>query len=406
MQQQPIEVVLVKGREKSLLKRHPWVYEKAIARVNGKPGMGDLVRIVGHDSRFLAWASWSPKSAIRARCWSFDKDDVINEAWFEARIREAVAAREDLRSRSTALRLVFGEADRLPGLIVDQYGDYLVCEILSAGMEQNRELIARLLMKVTGAKGVFERSDASGRERAGLPKRSGLIRGEEPPQEIEIVAVGGRYGVDVRIGHKTGFYIDQRDSRYTVQRLAREFREKNGRGMCALNCFCYTGGFSLALMAGGADSVVSVDSSGEALALARENTERNGFPQDKCVWVEADVFEYLRKARDRGEKFDLIILDPPKFASTRYHVERAARAYKDISLNGLKLLRTGGHLLTFSCSGAVDADLFQKIVAGAVFDAGVNAWIVGRLGAGADHPLLVTYPEGEYLKGLHLLVRP
>ena len=246
-------------------------------------------------------------------------------------------------------------------------------------MEQNRELIARLLMKVTGAKGVFERSDASVREREGLPKRSGLISGEEPPKEIEIVEDGVRYGVDVRIGHKTGFYIDQRDSRYTVQRLAREFREKNGRGMRALNCFCYTGGFSLALMAGGADSVVSVDSSGEALALARENTERNGFPQDKCEWVEADVFEYLRKARDRGEKFDLIILDPPKFASTRYHVERAARAYKDISLNGLKLLRTGGHLLTFSCSGAVDADLFQKIVAGAVFDAGVNAWIVGRL---------------------------
>lgn len=209
MQQQPIEVVLVKGREKSLLKRHPWVYEKAIARVNGKPGMGDLVRIVGYDSRFLAWASWSPKSAIRARCWSFDKGDVINEAWFEARIREAVAARENLRSRSTALRLVFGEADRLPGLIVDQYGDYLVCEILSAGMEQNRELIARLLMKVTGAKGVFERSDASVREREGLPKRSGLISGEEPPKEIGIVEDGVRYGVDVRIGHKTGFYIDR-----------------------------------------------------------------------------------------------------------------------------------------------------------------------------------------------------
>ena len=406
MQQHPVEVVLARGREKSLVKRHPWVYESAVRSVNGTPRPGELVRVVAHDSRFLAWAAWSPKSAIRARCWSFDKEDQINEAWFRARIREAVEARAPLRPRTSALRLVFGEADRLPGLIVDQYGEYLVCEILSAGIEANREMIARILLADTGCRGVFERSDSAVREREGLPRRTGLLLGDEPPKEIEVTEDGVRYGVDVRIGHKTGFYVDQRDSRLAAQNLAREFRRTHGRGLRALNCFCYTGGFSLALAAGGAESVVSVDSSGEALALARENAARNGFPEEKLSWVEADVFEFLRKERNAGKTYDLVILDPPKFASTHYHVERAARAYKDISLNGLKLLSPGGHLFTFSCSGAVDAELFQKIVAGAVIDSGVNAWLVGRMGAGADHPLLMTYPEGEYLKGLDILVRP
>lgn len=396
------EVVLKKGREKSLLKRHPWVYESAVARVAGKPMPGDLVKVTAHDSRFLAWASWSPRSAIRARCWSFRKEDEINEAWFEKRLRAAIAARAGLGQRTSAVRLVFGEADQLPGLIVDRYGDWLVCEVLSAGIEVRREMIAALLVKITGCKGVFERSDASVREREGLPARCGLILGEEPPAEISVTEDGVKYGVDVRNGHKTGFYIDQRESRLTVQRLAREFRERTGRGMRALNCFCYTGGFSLALMKGGAESVTSVDSSADVLALARENAERNGFDAEKMRWVDADVFEFLRKERAAGSQYDLIVLDPPKFAASHYHVDHAARAYKDISLNGLKLLAPGGHLLTFSCSGAISRELFQKIIAGAVQDAGADAWLEEWLGAGADHPLLMTYPEGEYLKGMHL----
>ena len=397
-----VEVVLCKGREKSLLKRHPWVYESAIARVNGQPSAGELVRIVAHDSRFLAWAAWSPSSAIRARCWSFCRDDEIGESWFERRLQRAIQARAVLCERTSAVRLVFGEADGLPGLIADRYADYVVCEFLSAGVEKYRDLLARLLIRLTGCRGVYERSDSSVRRREGLELRQGLVAGEEPPGQIEVVEDGVAYAVDVRKGHKTGFYIDQRESRLEAQRLAQDFRRSHGRGLRALNCFCYTGGFSLALMKGGADCVVSVDSSAEALSLARGNARRNGFDGENMQWVEADVFDYLRKLRDAGEKYDLVVLDPPKFAASHYHIDRAARAYKDICLNALKLLNSDGHLMTFSCSGAVTPELFQKIIAGAVIDSGKDAWLLKRLGAGVDHPLLMTYPEGEYLKGLLL----
>ena len=401
-----IDVILKKGKERSLLRRHPWVYDTAIHKVTGRPQSGETVRIVSADGRFLAWAAFSPASTLRARCWSFIETETIDDAWFERQLRNAVEARRCLESRTSAVRLVFGEADGLPGLIVDRYGDYLVTQFQAAGVEAHRDLIADLLMKITGAKSIFDRSDAATRQREGLPIRSELLRGEEPPHAIECVEDGVRYGVDVRLGHKTGFYVDQRESRLTAQKVAADFLREHGRGMRALNCFCYTGGFSLALLKGGAAEVVSVDSSQEALDMAKANAERNGFGADRAKFVCEDVFTYLRKLRDAGEKFDLVILDPPKFASNHHHVDRAARAYKDINLNGLKLLTPGGQLFTFSCSGAVDVDLFQKIIAGAVFDARVNAWAVGRFGGGIDHPLLMTYPEGEYLKGLHLLVRP
>ena len=324
---------------------------------------------------------------------------------FEKKIREAVAARDGLLERTNARRILFGEADGLPGLIVDQYGDWLVTQFQAAGVEAHRELIGRLLLEVTGARGVYDRSDAATRRREGLEVRSEVLVGETAPDVIEIVEDGVKYGVDVRVGHKTGFYIDQRESRLSAQRAAEEFRRRHGRGLRALNCFCYTGGFSLALLKGGAEEVVSVDSSEEALAMARANAERNGFT-NRAEWLCEDVFTCLRRLRGAGEKFDLVILDPPKFASSHYHVDRAARAYKDINLNGLKLLGPGGELFTFSCSGAIDVDLFQKIVAGAVIDSGVTAWATGRFGAGEDHPLLMTCPEGEYLKGLRLAVRP
>lgn len=400
------DIVLKKGKEKSLLRRHPWVYDTAVARVVGKPEAGETVRVVAHDGRFLAWAAYSPASTLRARCWAYREEEEINDAWFERRIRDAIAAREPLRARTSAIRVIFGEADGLPGLIVDQYGDWLVTQFQAAGVEKHRELIGRLLMEVTGARGVYDRSDAATRRREGLEIRSECLAGEEPPATIEVEEDGVRYGVDVRVGHKTGFYVDQRESRLAAQRAAEEFRRIHGRGMRALNCFCYTGGFSLALLKGGADEVVSVDSSEEALAMARANAERNGFGEDRAKWVCDDVFACLRRLREAGEHFDLVILDPPKFASSHYHVDRAARAYKDINLNGLRLLQAGGELFTFSCSGAVDVELFQKIVAGAVIDSGLNAWAVGRFGAGVDHPLLMTCPEGEYLKGMRLEVRP
>lgn len=400
------ELILKPKKEKSLLRRHPWVYDTAVGRIVGRPAAGETVAVRAHDGRFLAWAAYSPQSTLRARCWSFNEADSIDAAWIEEKLAQAIAARQPLRSRTSAIRLVFGEADGLPGVIADQYGDWVVVQLQSAGAEAYREAIGASLMKLTNAKGVFERSDAATRRREGLDLRTGVLTGAEPPEAIEVVEDGVKYGVDVRLGHKTGFYIDQRESRLAAQQAAEEFRRRHGRGLRALNCFCYTGGFSLALLKGGAQKVVSVDSSKEALAMAAANAERNGFEPERSEWRCADVFDALREYREAGETFDLVILDPPKFASSHYHVDRAARAYKDINLNGLRLLAPGGELFTFSCSGAIDVDLFQKIIAGAVIDAHVNAWAVGRFGGGADHPLLMTYPEGEYLKGLRLLLRP
>lgn len=399
------DLILKKGKERSLLRRHPWVYDTAVQKLSGKAKSGDTVRIVSHDGRFLAWAAYSKDSALRARCWSFDENDLIDEAWIKEKIQKALKAREPLFARTSAVRVIFGEADQLPGLVVDRYGDWFVTQFQAAGVEAFRDTIADILMTVPGIRGVFDRSDAATRHREGLELRVELLRGEEPPQEIEVIEDGVRYGVDIRVGHKTGFYIDQRENRLLAQRLAKEFKQRTGRGMRALNCFCYTGGFSLALLAGGADQVISVDSSAEALAMAARNAQRNGFDEKRTQWVQADVFEYLRQAREAGETFDLVILDPPKFASSHRHIERAARAYKDINLNGLRLVAPGGDLLTFSCSGAMDVDLFQKVIAGAVIDSKREAWMIARLGAGADHPLMMTCPEGEYLKGLQLALR-
>ena len=394
-----------KGKERSLLRRHPWVYDTAVQRLLGKATSGDTVRVLSYDGRFLAWAAYSKDSALRARCWTFNEEEKIDSDWIESKIHKALAARAALFGRTSAVRVIFGEADQLPGLVVDRYGDWFVTQFQAAGVEAFREVIADCLMKEPGIRGVFDRSDAATRHREGLELRVEVLRGEEPPQEIEVTEDGVRYGVDVRIGHKTGFYIDQRENRFLAQRLAKEFKQKHGRGMRALNCFCYTGGFSLALLAGGAQEVISVDSSAEALAMAARNAQRNGFDNQSTRWVQADVFEYLRQARENGEVFDLVILDPPKFASSHRHIDRAARAYKDINLNGLRLVAPGGELLTFSCSGAIDVDLFQKVIAGAVIDSKREAWMIARLGAGADHPLMMTCPEGEYLKGLQLVLR-
>jgi 23S rRNA (cytosine1962-C5)-methyltransferase len=394
------ELVLKPGKERSLVRRHPWIYDTAVAQVKGRPAPGATVAVRGAGGEFLAWAACSPHSTIRARCWSFSETDRIDAAWLAARVEAAVRRRAPLAAESNALRLVFGEADGLPGFIADRYADQLVVQFQAAGVDAQREALLDALLAATRCKDVYERSDSATRQREGLGASSGVARGAEPPARIEIAEHGLRYLVDVRRGHKTGYYIDQRPNRLLARRLAERARVTLGRDLRALNCFCYTGGFSVALAAGGASAVVSVDSSNDALELARANAALN--VQTGHNWRAADVFDALRALRDAGEVFDLIVLDPPKFASSHHHVDRAARAYKDISFNALRLLAPGGYLLTFSCSGAIGVDLFQKIVAGAVIDARVDAQLLARLAAGEDHPLLMTHPEGEYLKGLLL----
>jgi 23S rRNA (cytosine1962-C5)-methyltransferase len=396
------ELILKSGKERSLLRRHPWVYDTAVARLQGRAQSGETVAVRGHDGRWLAWAAFSPSSTLRARCWSFVEAERIDDGWLAARVNEAVARRAHLAPESDALRLVFGEADGLPGLIADRYGTQLVVQFQAAGVERCRETLLDALVRATGCTDVFDRSDSAGRTREGLAPAHGVVRGREPPERLAIREHARRAWVDVRSGHKTGFYIDQRDNRELAVQLAARARSARGRDVAALNCFCYTGGFSIALAAGGAASVLSIDSSADALALARENWRLNGLAETAAEWREANVFEALRALRAEGRSFDLIVLDPPKFAASHHHVDRAARAYKDINLGALRLLERGGYLMTFSCSGAIGVDLFQKIVAGAVMDAGVDAQMLRRLAAGEDHPLRMAHPEGEYLKGLLL----
>ena len=386
-------LLLKSGREKSLRHRHPWVFSGAVERVEGAPGVGDTVTVKAHDGAFLAHAAYCPQSQIRARAWSFEPADRIDAAFLENRLAASIARRACARGGSDAIRLVHGESDGLPGLVVDRYGDVAVVQLLSAGAERWRDIWGPAIAKLAGVTAVFERSDVEVRGLEGLAPRVGPLVGATPGP-VRIGEDGIAYEVDVVAGQKTGFFLDQRDNRA----LARELAD----GAEVLNAFCYTGGFTLAALAGGAKHVDSIDTSEEALAQARRNLELNRMDAGRAEWIAADVFAHLRKYRDRGRKFGLIVLDPPKFAPTEKHVPKAARAYKDINLWALKLLAPGGHLLTFSCSGAVSPDLFQKIVAGAAADARVDAHVRRHLGASSDHAASIHFPEGEYLKGLWL----
>ena len=381
------------GREKSLRHRHPWLFSGAIEAVHGEPAAGDTVSVVAADGTLLARAAYSPSSQIRARVWSFDPRVTIDAGFFRQRIDRAVAARAAMRDeRHTGCRLVHAESDGLPGVVADRYGEVVVVQLSSAGAERWRDAIVDALAAVPGVSCVYERSDANVRKLEGLPPRIGVVRGELPAPVL-FREDGLVYRADVVAGQKTGFYLDQRDNRRAIRALAA------GREM--LDVFCYTGGFTLAALAGGAARVTSLDSSQAALAQARENLAANpALDGERAEWLEADAFATLRKFRDAARSFDLIVVDPPKFAPTAAHAERAARAYKDVNLWALKLLRPGGLLATFSCSGGIDAELFRKIVAGAALDAGAEAAIVGRFGPGADHPVALAFPEGDYLKGL------
>jgi 23S rRNA (cytosine1962-C5)-methyltransferase len=380
-------------REKSLLRRHPWIFSGAIARLDGNPASGETVDLLAASGQFLARAAYSPSSQIRARVWNFGPSEAVEADFFRRRIKNAISVRAGLGPAPTdALRLIYAESDGLPGLIVDRYADTLVAQFLSAGVEFWRETIADILLEVTGLQSIYERSDADVRELEGLPLRVGPLRGTINHPPLTIHEHNLLFKVNIATGHKTGFYLDQRLNRLRIRELA--------EGHDALDCFCYTGGFTVNALAGGAKSALSVDSSAEALALCRENVALNSLLVSRHSVLEGDVFQLLRKFRDEARSFDLIILDPPKFAPTTAQAEKAGRGYKDINLLAFKLLRAGGILVTFSCSGGVDAALFQKIVASAALDAGVEAQIVEHLAQAPDHPVALNFPEGAYLKGL------
>jgi 23S rRNA (cytosine1962-C5)-methyltransferase len=389
-------LTLKPGKEKSLWRRHPWIFANAVAKLNGKPAPGDAVKVVSHDGKFLCWAAYSEASQIRARAWSFVEAEYVSPEWLHKRVQAAVARRTDLTAHTNAIRVVFGEADGLPGLVADRYANTLVIQFLAAGVERWKDVLTDALIAATGCTVAVERSDAAVRAREGLEERVGVLRGElDNPVQIE--EYGVKYYVDVLQGHKTGFYIDQRDSRLQAAQIVARIKNAD-----VLNCFCYTGGFTLAMLKAGASSAVSIDSSQDALAMGMRNAQINGIDPTRAQWRCENVFDSLKEMLAQERRFDVIVLDPPKFAPSAQHVDKAARAYKELNLKGLKLLKPGGHLLTYSCSGAITVDLFQKIIAGAVADARIDTQLLRRLAAGTDHPMAMAHPEGEYLKGLWL----
>jgi 23S rRNA (cytosine1962-C5)-methyltransferase len=402
-------VILKPRRDKSLQGHHPWVFSGAIDKVEGNPNSGDTVIIFDSMGGFLGYGAYSPESQIRVRVWSWDENETIDQNFFYTRLKSAIEYRTSLNiygqlsidtnplvgsdnDKSTnAYRMVYAESDQLPGLIVDQYADTLVLQVLSAGIERWRDNIADILLELSGATHIYERSDVEVRKLEGLIERTGPLRGN-PSENLLIHENGLRYKVSLISGQKTGFYLDQRTNRKYIQSFS--------YGRDVLDCFSYTGGFSLNALKGGAKSITAIDSSVNAMNLARENLSLNQLPSKLVTWFNADVFKQLRKFRDQGKTFDLVILDPPKFAPTAALVQKASRGYKDINLLAFKLLRPGGLLATFSCSGTLKPSLFQKIVADAAIDASVNAKISQYFSQSNDHPIGLNFPEGAYLKGL------
>lgn len=388
-----VDVVLKEGREFSALRFHPWIFSGAIEKVDGEPGLGKTVRVLSHDGRQVGLGSWSPDSQIRVRLFSFGDGDTFS--CFD-RVVQAIESRTALVDPlyTNATRLVNAEADGLPGMIIDRYGDWAVCQFNTAGAERMKNEVVVALKDSLDLKGIYERSDADGRKYEGMPESNRLLVGEEPPEKIEIHEGEVKYLVDVRNGHKTGFYLDQRENRRIISACAKD--------LDVLNVFSYTGGFGVAAKKAGAKSVVHVDLSAPSLELARENTALNGFQPDDSDFICGNAFEVLRKFRDSRRSFDMIVLDPPKFADAKAHLRGACRGYKDVNLLAMKLLRPGGILATFSCSGLMTPDLFSKVVSEAAADAGRNFQVLRRLWQAPDHPEGLFFPEGLYLKGLLL----
>ncbi|MCD9504263.1 methyltransferase domain-containing protein [Photobacterium phosphoreum] len=392
-------IYLVKGREKSLRRRHPWIFSRGIDRVEGKPELGETVDVYDNKGEWLARGAYSPQSQIRVRVWTFNKNEAIDVNFFVNRLNAAQSLRDILAARDglTGYRLIAAESDGLPGITIDRYQDYLVCQLLSAGAEAQRDVLIEALRQCYPSCNIYERSDVSVRKKEGLKQRTGVLHGEEPPKFVTIEENGVKINVDIVGGHKTGFYLDQRDSR--------EASVKYVNGKRVLNCFCYTGGFGLYALKGGASEVINVDVSQPALDTAQLNAEMNGYPVENAQFVNADVFKLLREYRERGELFDVVIMDPPKFAESKSQLVGACRGYKDINMLAMQILNPGGMLLTYSCSGLMDNGLFQKIIADAALDAHREVQFIERFSQAADHPLDSAYPEGFYLKGFACYVK-
>ncbi|MBN2416666.1 class I SAM-dependent methyltransferase [bacterium] len=391
-------IILKKGRERSLLRHHPWIFSGAVDSVDSGVRSGETVEVMAADGRFLGRGAWSPSSQIRVRIWTRDREEQVDADFFGRRLEAALRLRTDLGipELTNAFRLVSAESDGLPGLIVDRYDTILVCQFLSAGSEYWKDEIIDRLAGLTGVGTVYERSDADVRNKEGLKPVQGVLRGDEPPSLVAIEEHGLRFLVDVVSGHKTGFYLDQRENRELVRTCS--------DGAEVLNCFAYTGGFGLAALKGGAARVTNVEDRAEYLGLMEQNAELNGISKEAFVTVQGDVFRILRQYHQEGRRFDLIVLDPPKFAGSRKQLDGAARGYKDINLSAFRLLNPGGRLFTFSCSGLMTRELFRKIVADAAIDAGRDVQVLHELGQSGDHPVALHIPESLYLKGLSLRI--
>ena len=388
-----VEVILKKGKEKAVLQRHPWVFSGAIEKVKGKPDNGDIIRLTDAQGRFLAYGFYNHESRVAVRLLEWDEAVSVNEDWFRAKVAAAVTSRSSILNEQTnTCRLIFSEADYLPGLIADKYGDYLSLQILTTGIERNKQVIIDELQRLLNPKGIFDKSDAGSRAHEGLNTVNEVLAGSPPPELVEVKENGLTYGINIAEGQKSGFYCDQRGNRRILAAHA--------QGKTVLDCFCYTGGFTLNALQAGAARATSVDSSALAMETLKKNIALNGLDAARHESIQSDVNKQLRRFKEEGRTFDIIVLDPPKYAPSRSALDRASRAYKDLNRIAMQLLNSGGLLATFSCSGAMDMETFKQVLAWAALDAGKQVQFIHQFCQPEDHPVRSSFPEGEYLKGL------
>lgn len=387
------KIILHKGKDKAAWQLHPWVFSGAVKNVEGSPVNGEVVEVYNIDKEFVALGVYSAVSRVAVRLLEWQPGVAIDESWWRNRVQKAVAMRQHLlHATNNTCRMIFAEADFLPGLIVDKYADFLSIQVHSAALELVKPWIVSELVALLQPLGIYERSDIKSREHEGLEDTNGLVYGEVPADFVDVVENGIHYQINILEGQKSGFYCDQRENRALTAKYV--------TGKRVLDCFSYSGGFTLNALQAGAAEVVAVDSSALAIETLKRNVALNGYDADKCVAVQSDVNKYLRELGDAGEKFDLIVLDPPKYAPSRSSLDKASRAYKDLNRRGLMLLESGGLLATFSCSGAMDIDNFKRVVAWAALDAGKEIQYIRQFNQPEDHPVRASFPEGEYLKGL------